>query len=465
MNNMNYSEDPQGNVLEEKIETQNTDFNTKYVFLLTSVAALGGLLFGFDIAIITGAVPFIQEHFQLNELQLGWGVSSLLVGAIFGAAISGRITDVFGRKKILIVVALLFAATSVGTGLAPTFTMFVIARILGGLAVGATSILSPMYISEISPPKIRGRLVSFYQLSIVVGILISYYINYVLHDIGPNNWRWMFASGGVPSLLFFAFLFWVPETPRFLYKIGRKEEAYNILKKISGKRVADVEIGQIQQSLKETGSGFKILLRPELRKVLWVGFGLAIFVQFIGINTILGYAPIILESAGWEIDAALFSTFVIGFINFLFTLVAIWAIDKFGRKILYLIGSAGLTVVLALITIFSALGEFEGNFALILILAFIAFFASCIGPVFWTLVSEIFPNDVRGTAMSVPVFTQWIANAVVVFIFPWMLSNAGGTVTFGTLGIFAGLMLVFTIYYVPETKGKTLEEIEQYWQS
>lgn len=465
MDDVNYTEEPQENVLEEKIETEDVELNTKYISLITFVAALGGLLFGFDIAIITGAVPFIQDHFQLNELQLGWGVSSLLVGAIFGAAISGRITDKYGRKFILIFVALLFAITSIGTGLAPTFAIFVIARFLGGLAVGATSILSPMYISEIAPFKIRGRLVSLYQLSIVIGILISYYINYQLHDIGPNNWRWMFASGGVPSLLFFGLLFLVPETPRFLFKKGLKDEAYNILKRISGERVADYEIEQIRKSLKKTETSFKVLLRPDLRKVLFVGFGLALFVQFTGINTIIDYAPIILESAGWEIDAALFSTFVIGFVNLLFTLVAIWAIDKFGRKILYLIGSAGLTVVLTVITIFSFLGQFQGNFALILILLFIAFFASCVGPVFWTLVSEIFPNEVRGTAMSVPVFTQWIANAVVVLFFPWMLSNAGSTITFGILAIFCALMLLFTICYVPETKGKTLEEIEQYWQT
>jgi SP family arabinose:H+ symporter-like MFS transporter len=322
-----------------------------------------------------------------------------------------------------------------------------------------------MYISETAPPKIRGRLVSFYQLSITIGILISYYINYQLHDIGANSWRWMFATGCIPSLLFFILLFLVPETPRFLYKIGEKDKAFGILRKISGTEVANREISQIKKSLKETKSGFKVLLRPDLRKVLLVGFGLAFFVQFSGNNTIMDYAPVVLSGAGWNIGAALFSTFVIGLVNFAFTLVSIGTIDKIGRKILYLVGSAGMTIIMALIAVFSALGHFKGTFALTLILLFIAFYAACIGPVFWTLVSEIFPNDVRGTAMSLPVFTQWIANVVVILFFPWMLSNAGTAATFGILAIFCGLMLLFTIYYVPETKGKTLEEIEQYWQA
>lgn len=209
--------------MEEDIEPKDSVFNTKYIVLITSVASIGGLLFGFDIAIISGAVPFIRSYFHLNDLQLGWAVSSLLVGAVVGSAVSGRITDRFGRKGILIIVAFLFAATSIGTALAPSFTAFVAARFFGGLAVGAISILSPMYISETSPPAIRGRLVSLYQLSITIGILISYYINYQLHDIGVNNWRWMFATGCIPSLLFFILLFLVPETPRFLYKAGKKK--------------------------------------------------------------------------------------------------------------------------------------------------------------------------------------------------------------------------------------------------
>lgn len=446
------------------MQESNSQLNLKYLLLITGVAGLGGLLFGFDIAIITGAVPFIRVHFNLDELQLGWGVSSLLAGAVLGAAIAGRITDRYGRKRILIFVAALFAITCIGTGLAPSFSVFVINRFLGGIAVGAASILSPMYISEIAPFQLRGRLVSVYQLSIVVGILISYFINYSLHDIGENNWRWMFISGSIPSFIFFIMLFGVPETPRFLYKIGKEHQAFKILKKLNGTSHAEQEISQIKKSLNVSKAGFKVLLSTNYRRMMLVGFGLAVFVQLCGINTIIDYAPIILESAGWEIDAALFSTFVIGFVNLAFTFVSIWAIDRFGRRFLYLIGSAGLTIVLIIITILSFFDHFTGMLALILILAFIAFFASCIGPVFWTLVSEIFPNRIRGTAMSVPVFTQWIFNGLVVLFFPWMLVNAGAEITFGLLALFSGMMWIFTFFYVPETRNKTLEEIEAYWQ-
>lgn len=438
--------------------------NSKYLFLLTFVAALGGLLFGFDIAIITGAAPFIQAHFGLDEFDLGWAVSSLLWGCIIGAAIAGRITDLYGRKKILLTVAILFILTSIGTGIAPDINIFILARFLGGFAVGAASILSPMYISEIAPARSRGRLVAIYQLSIVIGILISYFINFILHDIGDSNWRWMFISGTIPSLVFFTLLFLVPETPRYLFKKGYKERSYQILVKINGENEAKKAIAQIEKSLTDTNVSFRQLLNPGYRRMMWVGFGLAIFVQVSGINTIIDYAPIILKTAGWKINTALFSTFVIGFVNLIFTLISLWAIDKYGRRPLYIIGSGGMALMLLGMTIANAVGRFEGSLVLILILAFIAFFASCIGPVFWTLVSEIFPNNIRGTAMSVPVFTQWIANALVVMFFPWMLINAGGSITFGFLTLMAILMLLFTIYFVPETKGKSLEEIEKIWE-
>jgi SP family arabinose:H+ symporter-like MFS transporter len=439
--------------------------NNTYIVLVTFVAALGGLLFGFDIAIITGAVPFIRTHFSLTELQLGWGASSLLVGCVFGSAFAGRITDLLGRRKILFGVAVVFALTSIATGLAPVFSFFVGARFCGGLAVGAASAVSPMYISEIAPYRIRGRLVSFYQLSIVTGIVISYLINYLLHDIGENNWRWMFITGAIPSLAFFILLFFVPETPRYLLMTGRKEKAFDELVKIGGRENATLEIRQIEQSLKARSSvRWSELLQPEVKKVLWVGLGLAFFVQFCGINTIIDYAPIILESAGWRIDAALFATFVMGLVNITFTFVSIWLIEKAGRRTLYLIGSAGLTMVLLAITALSLSGRFTGIAALVLILSFVAIFCACIGPVFWTLVSEIFPNRIRGTAMSIPVFTQWIANAVVVGFFPWMLAEAGSALTFGILALCAGGMLLFTLRWVPETKGKTLEEIELIWQ-
>jgi MFS transporter, SP family, arabinose:H+ symporter len=446
-------------------DSQNREIRASYLLLLTATAALGGLLFGFDIAIITGAGPFIQQHFHLSELQLGWGFSSLLFGCIAGSAVAGRVTDIFGRRKILMFVAAMFAATSAGTALAPSFALFAAARFLGGLAVGAASVVSPMYISEVSPSHLRGRLVAAYQLSIVIGVLASYSTNYLLRGVGPANWRWMFLTGVAPSAAFLLLLFLVPETPRFLFKAGREAEAGAVLRKIGGAEYAAREMAQIRGSLIEAKNGFRELLRPELRKPMLVGIGLAVLVQMSGINTIIDYAPIIFKSAGWKIDAALFSTFIIGSVNFAFTLVSLWAIDRYGRKPLYLVGSAGMTVTLGILAYANAAHRFTGTPVLLLILAFTAFFAACIGPVFWTLLSEIFPNKIRGTAMSVPVFTQWTVNALIIWIFPWVFRYLGGAVTFGFLALMAFLQLLFTWAFVPETKNKSLEEIETAWGS
>ena len=443
---------------------KNSDNKKGYLVLLTSVAALGGLLFGFDIAIITGAAPFIKAHFDLNDLQFGWGVGSLLLGCAFGALVSGRITDLYGRKSILIIIAALFAVTSIMTGISVSFSMFVIARILSGVAVGGASTLSPMYISEIAPSKVRGSLVSFYQLSIVIGILISYLINYLLHDIGVNNWRWMFASGAAPSLVLLIMLAFVTDTPRFLYLKGKKEKALEVLERIGGKELAKKEMDEIKKSINGMPINFKMLFTPSLKKVLMVGFFLAVLVQLSGINTIIDYAPKIFASAGWEIDAGLFATFGLGIVNFLSTWVSIIIIDRFGRRPMYIIGSAGMTIALLGLTIIGLTGQFTGLKVLILIIIFLIFFAAFVGPVFWTYMSEIFPNWIRGTAMSVPVFTQWVFNAIVVLAFPSMLTRLNTGITFGILMLFALTQFIFSLKYMKETKGKSLEEIEELWK-
>jgi sugar porter (SP) family MFS transporter len=424
---------------------------------------MGGLMFGFDIAIISGAVPFIQPYFGWNELQLGWGVSSLLVGAIIGAFGSGVLTDKYGRKRILIIVALFFALSCALTSLATSSALFITARLFGGLAVGAASVLSPMYVAEVAPAKSRGMLVAVYQLAIVLGILCSYSINYWLHDV-DNNWRWMFSTGVIPSVLFFIGLFFIPESPRWLYKAGRKEESFKVLSRIGGESLARNEILEISESLKGNSESVSIgeLFRPSSRKVILVGFFLAILVQISGINTIVDYAPKILLAAGVEIQNALLQTSLIGLINFIFTFVAIIFIDKIGRRLLYLIGSMGMVVTLLMLTISFYL-KIEGLFTLICIMLFIAFFASCIGPVFWTLVSEIFPNRIRGKAVAFASFTQWIFNFLVVLLFPHFLAALGGAATFLFLAIMSLLQWLFTWFYIPETKGKSLEEIEQFW--
>jgi sugar porter (SP) family MFS transporter len=435
-----------------------------YLYFICLIATMGGLMFGFDVAIISGAVPFIQPYFGWNELQLGWGVSSLLLGAIAGAFGSGVLSDMYGRKKVLIVVALFFAVSCTFTALATSSIVFISARVFGGLAVGAASVLSPMYVAEVAPPKNRGMLVSVYQLAIVLGILCSYTINYGLHNI-DNNWRWMFATGIIPSVLFFVGLFFIPESPRWLYKAGKKEESLKVLTGIGGESLAKLEILEIAESLKGNSSSVSLgeLFKPQVRKVMLVGFLLAIFVQISGINTIVDYAPKILLAAGVEINNALLQTSLVGLINFIFTFVAIFFIDKIGRRSLYLIGSMGMVITLILLAISFYL-KMEGIFTLICILSFIAFFASCIGPVFWTLVSEIFPNRIRGKAVAFASFTQWIFNFLVVLLFPHFLASLGGGKTFLFLAAMSFLQLLFTYFYVPETKGKSLEEIELFWK-
>ncbi len=449
------------------------EVNFGFVAYLAVTAALAGLLFGFDIAIITGAGPFLLEHFGLGDLGLGWAFSSLLFGCIVGAAIAGRLAETFGRRRILLAVAALFALTSIATGLAPSFALFIAARFLGGLAVGGASIIAPMYTAEVSPAALRGRMCAFYQLSITFGILVSYCINYALHDVGPWNWRWMFMSGAVPSVVFIALILGAPETPRFLFKSGRREDARRLLARITGDARAEIEIAEIEASLAAPSASFREALTPGLRRALTVGFILAILVHFSGINTIIDYAPKILKSAGWKIDAALFSTFVIGITNFLFTLASFRVIDRHGRRPLYIVGSLGMTAALAGLTAVYALGPFEGKFiagleatgvvVLALMMLYIAFFAACIGPVFWTLVPEIFPNRVRGVAMAVPVLTQWAANAIVVLFFPYAFEQIGKGWTFAFLGVMALAQALYSWRAVPETKGKTLEEIEEQW--
>ncbi|MBL7111049.1 MAG: sugar porter family MFS transporter [Bacteroidales bacterium] len=434
------------------------------LLLISMVAALGGLLFGFDIAIITGAGPYLVKTFDLNNIQEGWAYSSLLFGCILGAAVAGRITDTIGRKKILLIVAILFALTSIGSALAFDLNSLVVARIIGGIAVGAASTVSPMYISEITPKRYRGSLVSMYQLFIVTGILVSYLINYSLNDIGENNWRWMFATGTAPSLLFLITIFLVPETPRYLFKKGDKEKALEVLEMVNTPEESKNLAHEIDHSLQVATSGFKSLLDPSLRKVMLVGFGLAVFVQLSGINTIIDYAPKIFTTAGWRLDTGLFATFGLGIVNFIFTWVSILVIDKFGRRPLYILGSAGLALTLLCLSILDFTGNFKGIAVLIIIMIYLAFFSSCIGPVFWTYMSEIFPNRIRGTALSVPVFTQWIFNALVVLVFPLMLTKLQSSYTFLIIFFLAAGQLLFSWAYMKETKGKSLEEIEDMWK-
>jgi SP family arabinose:H+ symporter-like MFS transporter len=364
---------------------------------------------------------------------------------------------------LLLIVAVLFALTSIATAVAPSFTAFIIARFLGGIAVGGVSLLSPMYVSEVSPPSIRGRMGTLYQMSIIVGIIVSYGINFLLRNTGPANWRWMFATGVVPSGVFLACVLIAPESPRLLALKGRREDAFRLLERISGKQAAQVQVAEIEASLHKEAQNWSSLLRPGMLRALSVSTVLAILIHFSGINTVIDYAPAIFQSAGWKVEGALASTLLVGMTEFLFTILSLWFIDSYGRKPLYIVGSAGMGLCLLAMVGAVLSGHFEGSVVLILILSYLAFFAACIGPVFWTLVPEIFPNDIRGIAMTVPVLVQWVANAIVVLLFPYAFHVIGKAFTFGVLAVMAIAQGVFTWLYVPETKDKSLEEIEKMW--
>jgi MFS transporter, SP family, arabinose:H+ symporter len=437
--------------------------NMRYVFFLACTAALGGLLFGFDVAIITGAGPFITRYFALGDIGLGWAFSSLLFRCVLGCFIAGRLTDRYGRKRLLLIVAVLFALTSIATALSPSFVGFISARFLGGVAVGGVSLLSPMYVAEVSPPSIRGRMGTLYQISIVVGIIISYGINYLLRNTGENNWRWMFLTGVVPSAVFLCFVLFAPETPRFLALNGKSHEAFVVLERISGANIARAQVAEIERSLHPETLTWRALIRPGVRRAVLASIGLAILVHVSGVNTVIDYAPAIFQSAGWKVDTALASTVMIGVTQFLFTMFSFWVIDKYGRKPLYLAGSLGMAASLLGLVIAVLTGRFHGPIVLALILSYLAFFASCIGPVFWTLLPEIFPNDVRGLAMTVPVLVQWVANALVVLFFPFAFHVVGRASTFGFLALMCLTQGLFAWRYLPETKNKHLEEIEEYW--
>jgi MFS transporter, SP family, arabinose:H+ symporter len=441
----------------------NKNINVCYVLFLASTAALGGLLFGFDVAIITGAGPFIAKEFALGDLGLGWAYSSLLFGCVIGSILAGKLSDRFGRRRLLILVAFLFALSSVAVACAGNLTFFIAARFLGGIAVGGVSLLSPLYVSEVAPPSIRGRLGTLYQMSIIIGIIVSYGINFLLRNAGTNNWRWMFLTGVIPSLVFFLLIMLAPETPRFLAIVGRSEDAFRILARISGPEQASIEIAEIRATMLEERPHWGAMLRPGVIRALLVSSCLAILIHISGINTIIDYAPTIFESAGSRRDGALASTLFVGLTQFVFTILSLWMIDRFGRKPLYIIGSIGMAVSLASLALVVFLGSFHGILVLVLILVYLAFFAACIGPVFWTLLPEIFPNDVRGAAMTVPVLLQWLANAAVVLLFPLVFHRAGKAFTFSFLALMCLAQGIFTWLCVPETKNTPLEDVEMYW--
>lgn len=433
-----------------------------YVVLISVIAALGGLLFGFDTAVISGTINFIQPYFGLSEAGLGWTVSSLLFGCIAGVFMAGKAGDHYGRKKVLMMAALLFFISALGSAMAHTLVFFISARLLGGIAVGVASILSPMYIAELAPARYRGTLVSLNQLAIVVGILVAFFSNWLLVDTGENNWRWMLLVMAAPAILLFFSLFLVPESPRWLVARSRNEEALQVLTKTSGSESAPIELKEIEETLKnQQEAPYRDLLAPKMKPLLYIGIILAVFQQITGINTIMYYAPKIFASVGQSNDLALLQTIAIGGTNLVFTLVAMVLIDRSGRKMLILVGSAGMTVMLTCLSVLYFLKLTSGILILVLILGYIAFFAASLGPALWVVVAELFPNRMRSKGMSIAIVALWIACTIVTIAFPIMLEKLSGGITFLIFALICLVNLIYVWKYVPETKGKTLEELEK----
>ncbi|WCK52332.1 sugar porter family MFS transporter [Aneurinibacillus sp. Ricciae_BoGa-3] len=439
-----------------------------FVSLIATVAAVGGLLFGYDTAVISGAIRFIQLKFTLGNFMVGWAVACLIIGATIGTGFAGKISDLYGRKKALILAAILFTLGSVFSGLATNFTWFVIARIIGGLGIGISSVQSPLYIAEIAPAKIRGRLVSLNQLAVVTGIFAVYFLDLGIASRGnlvwnvSTGWRWMLGFGVLPGVLFFILLLLVPESPRWLQLKGREQEAFNILKRIHGESQAQIELKTIKPSSNNGYGLLKQLFKPGLRHALLIGVVLAVLQQVTGINAIMYYAPEIFKHTGAGQNSSLVETVWVGIINLIFTIVSLWLIDKLGRKFLLLAGTAMMTISLLVIGYAFHAGT-AGSWVLIFILLYVASFAVSMGPIVWLVIAEIFPNRVRGTASSIASVALWLADYVVSQTFPVLLNSVGVALTFWIFGILSAFAFFFTLKAVPETKGKSLEEIEHMW--
>ena len=511
--------------------------NQLFTIRVALTVALGGFLMGFDASVISGVVKFIEPQFDLTKIQLGWSVSSLTLMATLAMLVSGPVSDRLGRRTVLKYAAILFSLSAVGSALAPSFTFLVIARMLGGIGVGASLIIAPVFIAEISPPERRGQLVSFNQLNIVLGISVAFFTNYLIVKwgssdaswvqtlgIGEYNWRWMLGLETVPALLYFVALFFVPRSPRWLMMKGKEEEALGVLKRANGPEAAEEEFKNIKTSLASASEKKKVplseLFKPALRLVLIIGLGVAVLQQITGINSVFFYAPMIFEQSGIGTDAAFSQAILVGLTNLVFTILAILFIDKLGRKALLGIGLAGIAVFMFVLAagfnsatyslsgetieslsedidkqtlygikdeVFESDVKFKGKLNEILgpstvkeheseliagaidnnpwliligILGFVASFAISIGPVMWVLFSELFPNWIRGLAISFVGFVNSLVSFSVQLVFPWELATLGTAGTFLLYGIFGALGLVFVLIMVPETKGKSLEELE-----
>jgi SP family galactose:H+ symporter-like MFS transporter len=438
----------------------------RFVTVVSWISALAGLLFGYDTGVISGAILFVKVDFSLSTSQEEFVVAAVLVGAVIGAIIGGRLSDRFGRRNVLIQVALLFIIGAIGTALAPTPTWLAIGRVVVGIAIGVASFTAPLYISEVSPARVRGKLVSLNQLMITIGIVVSYLADYGFS--GAREWRWMFGVAAVPALILAVGLIFVPESPRWLMSRGLVEQARKILSRIRESNV-DAEISEIALSLNKQEGGLREIFSAAVRPALVVGIGLAIFQQFTGINTVIYYAPTIFQFAGFKsASAAILATAGIGAVNVLLTIVALRLLDRAGRRPLLLYGLVGMIISLGVLGFAFLSGSLSSTVAWVAVISvavYVACFAIGLGPVFWLMIAEIYPLRVRGQAMAVATVANWGANLLVALTFLSLLHSLGRPWTFWLYGIIGLIAWVFVYTLVPETKGRTLEQLEEYWRT
>lgn len=458
--------DVQGEV--ERADTAATDGgSSRFVKVIVAVAALGGLLFGYDTGVISGAILFIKTDFNLSSTMQEVVVSAVLMGAVLGAVGGGVLADRIGRRRMLILSAVVFTVSAIATALAPSPGPLIAGRVVVGIAIGAASFISPMYISELSPPAVRGSLVAVNQLAVTVGIVVAYLVDYALS--GMQGWRYMFALAAVPSLALGIAMWRLPDSPRWLIAKDRLSDAGRVLGRIRQAAQVDSEIRGIQQSLAKQSGGAGQLLHPMLRMAFIVGIGLAAFQQLTGINTVIYYAPTIFEFAGFKTAGfSILATASVGVVNVAFTILAIRLLDRVGRRPLLLIGVAGQGVALAILGAAFYLHQLSGVVAYIAIgslALYVASFAVGLGPVFWLMISEIYPLRVRGSAMSIATMVNWGVNLVVALTFLTLVNALGRPQTFWLYALIGIAAWVFIYRLVPETKQKTLEEIEAHWQA
>ena len=451
---------------------KNRDINVAFITLVSIVVAFGGLMFGYDTAVISGAIGFLDERFYLSPLMSGWVVSSILLGAAIGTGIGGFLSDRFGRKKTLMLSGILFGIGTIGSALPDSVGILILMRILGGIGVGMSVFISPLYIAETAPAHLRGRLGSMSQLAISLGQSLVFIINYYIAQSSGYDWnvsvgwRWMFAIGALPAIAYILLLPFVSETPRWLIANGKREEALIVLNKINrDKAVSLKELDDIELSIQNSkGSSIKDLFKDGNKKALIIGTVIAFMTQWAGINAIMYYAPEIFKKSGASLGSSFLNTVFMGIVIVVFTVVGLWFMDKIGRRRLFLIGSILMALALFFIG-FSFTTDNSGTLLLIYTLFYLAVFMATVGPGMWVLLSEIFPTRIRGQAMAISTISLWIGDYLVSYTFPILLKHAGGAISFWIFAIGSFLMWLFTYMFVPETRNKTLEEIEQLFNS